>query len=96
LSDGLAVDQDPASETVYRAAWKNFRLLQRLEKLMPPEYKRRPAWLGFQRQWARIEARCDGWFFLNDQQVYFWKRHPEGRRIKPITYDTGMPKLERD
>jgi hypothetical protein len=87
LSDGLAVEQDPTSEAVYKAAWRIFRLLQRLEKRMPPQYRRRPAWLGFQRQWARMEARCEGWFFLNDQQVYFWKRHPEGRRVPPKIQD---------
>jgi hypothetical protein len=53
----LVVRQDdPASEGVYRAALRALRLVQRSERLLPQEYRSRPAWLGFRPQWARILA----------------------------------------
>lgn len=70
-------------EDVYRTALAILRFLRRLEEGVPSEHRRRPQWLGFQLQWARIEARCEGWFFRNDRQVYVRRQHPEGRRIIP-------------
>jgi hypothetical protein len=96
VSDGLAVEQDLASEAVYKAAWKLFRLVQRFEELVPPDCRSRPAWLAIRPQWLRVEARCGRWRFRDNQQVYDWEPYPEGRRIKRTTYDTGMPKLESD
>jgi len=83
-------------DDVYKAALRASRLMQRLERLMPPEYRRRPAWLGFQRQWARMEARCEGWFSLGEQQIYFWRRHPEGRRIAAKISDDEAEKCDHE
>jgi hypothetical protein len=79
VSAGLVVEQ--AASEVYEAAWRVFTLVRRFERLMPLEYRSRPAWLGFTPQWLRIEARCGKWFFRNDQQIYQWESHPNGSRI---------------
>jgi hypothetical protein len=83
-------------DEVYSAALRLLRLVEEFERRVPLEYRSRPAWLGFQRQWARIEARCEGWFFRNDQQVYFWKRHPEGRRIPAKIQDYEAKKCSQE
>jgi hypothetical protein len=96
LSAGLAVEQEPTSEAVYKAARGIFRLLQRLESLLPREYRSRPAWLGLAPQWLRTEARCEGWFSLGEQQIYFWRRHPEGRRIAAKISDDEAEKCDHE
>jgi len=91
---GLQVPQDGAHEETYQTAHRAFVLQQWLGELIPLEYRSPPRWLAVRPQWSRIEARCGGWHFRDNQQVYDWEPHPAGRRIKRISYDTGMPALE--
>jgi hypothetical protein len=90
---GLQVAQAAVHEETYQTAHRMFVLQQWLNPLIPLEYRSPSRWLAIRPQWLRMEAQCGGWFIdpKSGQQVYFWEPHPNGRRIRRITYDTGMP-----
>src|SRR5262245_54496028 len=82
VSAGLAVEQEAESEAAYLAARRVFGFLRRSESLLPGEYKRPPTWLALLPQWTRIEARWTGEVrVINEQMVYGWVPHPNGRRV---------------
>jgi hypothetical protein len=85
VGSGLVVGQDPAAEVVHKTALWAFGLMQRLEARMPAEYRSRPAWLGFQRQWARVEMPLAG-----------LDRHSDGRRIAPKIQDQEAEKCSQE
>jgi hypothetical protein len=77
----LAAKQERSGEDTYLLA-RRLRTYQRQRaELLPLEYRRRPYWLAWSVQWARMDNKILERFWINGQESVRLERHQTGRRI---------------